>query len=95
MPGAAHAGGMLTTLHPGAPSADEIAVLLAGIRQLDDALDTLTQVRIDLARLIHDTHWRSKAVEILRESLLERVADVSTCCASIGAQRDVCLGGIR
>lgn len=85
---------MLGITHPGAPSADEIATLLTGIRQLDDAIDTLALARIELAQLGGDAHWKSKAVELLRASLLERAADVSTRCAAVEAQRDLCLRGI-
>lgn len=81
-------------MHPGTPSADEIAALLTGVRLLDDAVDTLTQVRIELSRLVADSHWRSDAVEILRASLLERMAGVSARCAAVETQRDMCLRGI-
>ncbi|QMU96695.1 hypothetical protein FVO59_05290 [Microbacterium esteraromaticum] len=85
---------MLATLHPGAPSADEVAALLVGVRQLDDAIDTLTQVRIELGRLVADSHWRSDAVDMLRASLIERAADVSERCAAVEGHRDVCLRGV-
>lgn len=94
MPGAAHAGGMLATTHPGAPSADELAALLTGIHLLDDAIDTLTQVRAELARLVADAHWRSDAVQILRASLIQRVGEVDARCGDVATQRDICLRGI-
>ncbi|MGW9627418.1 hypothetical protein [Microbacterium sp. NPDC055521] len=82
---------MLTITPPVASSADEIAALLDGVRLLDDALDTLTQVRIELARLIADSHWRAEAIEILRASLIERRSAVAAICADVVAQRDDCL----
>jgi len=85
---------MLTISPPGAPSADEMAALLTGVRLLDDALDTLTQVRMELARLVADSHWRADAVEILRASLIERRSDVDAHCADVAAQRDACLRAI-
>ena len=91
MPWRPHPGGMLTSLHPGAPSADEAAALLAGACQLDDAIDTLMQVRIELWRLVADAHWQSRAVEMLRASLLERVASVSDHCVAIETLRSACL----
>jgi len=94
MPRRPHPGRMLTSLHPGSPSAEEVAALLGGVRHLDDAIDTVIQVRIELWRLIADSHWRSHAVEALRASLLERVAAVTENCAAVETQRSACLAGI-
>ena len=82
---------MLTTLHPGAPSAEEAAALIAGTGQLDDAIETLMQVRIELWRLVADTNWQSRAVEMLRASLRERVASVGDHCVAIETLRSACL----
>lgn len=94
MPGGAHPGDMLTITHPGTTSADELAALFTGIRQLDDAVDALTQARIELSRLIADSHWQSEAVEMLRASLGRRADDVDSRCTSVETQRDLCLRGI-
>ncbi|OIU88472.1 MULTISPECIES: hypothetical protein [unclassified Microbacterium] len=85
---------MLTITPPGASSADEMAALLGGVRLLDDAFDTLTQVRIELSRLIADSHWRADAVEILRASLIERRREADAHSAEVVAHRDDCLRGI-
>ncbi|PKI91474.1 hypothetical protein CW368_05960 [Actinomycetales bacterium SN12] len=85
---------MLTISPPGAPSADEMAAVLTGVRLLDDALDTLAQVRTELARLVADTHWRADAVEILRASLIERRHRVDAYCSEVAAQRDACMRAI-
>lgn len=91
MPGAAHAGSMLTTIHPGTASPDEIAALLSGVRILDDALDTLAQVRVELDRLIDDSHWEAAAVRMLRAALIGRAGRLDVACADIASYRDGCL----
>ena len=85
---------MLTALHPASPSAEQVAALIDGVRRLDDAIDTLTQVQVELWRLIDDSHWRSQAVEVLRASLLERVAAVTEHCVAIESQRSACQAAI-
>ncbi|GAA2894401.1 hypothetical protein [Microbacterium esteraromaticum] len=85
---------MLTTLHTASPTAEEVAALLGGVRHLDDAIDTITQVRIELWRLVADSQWRSHAVEVLRASLLERVAALTEHCAAVESQRSACMAGI-
>jgi len=85
---------MLTTLHPGAPSADEVAALLTGVRILDDVIEQLTQLRIELDRLIADSHWESRAVRMLRASLTERHGQLAPLRAEVEAQRDGCLRAV-
>lgn len=88
------AGGMLTITPPESASADELAALLVGARLLDDALDTLTQVRAELGRLIDDSHWEAAAVRMLRAALIGRAGRVDVACADIASYRDGCLAAV-
>lgn len=85
---------MLTTIHPAAPSGDELAELITGVRLLDDALDTLAQVRGELDRLIDDSHWEAAAVRMLRAALIGRAGRVDVACADIASYRDGCLAAL-
>ena len=79
---------------PGAPAADEMAALIIGMRRLDDALDTLAQVRVELDRLIDDSHWEAAAVRMLRCALIGRARRVDVACADIDSYRDGCLAAL-
>ncbi|MEV7632701.1 hypothetical protein AB0N64_09855 [Microbacterium sp. NPDC089318] len=82
---------MLDTIHPGAPSADEVAALFTGVRLLDDAVGILEQVRVELERLVVDSHWEADAVRLLRTALIDRRCRLDPIRADIAAQRDACV----
>jgi len=79
---------MLSLTPSGAAAADAVAILIAGVRMVEDAHEALARERLEVARLASDSHWRSAAVARLRASLLEQRDRLDAVCADVVAHRD-------